>query len=161
MWSSITHDALVHYAGNLQIAASVFIFFGFIFSLVMVITLFMRFTGSTNTASQGDDSNEKPHRVSSLPRLSFLILQVCLYIGVVLQILAQFFGVLGLTINATPNAGDATADQYYKPFKNFVAHDWVIGKALSTYATVAWTSALACAVIASLFFQMPRFKKPF
>jgi hypothetical protein len=76
-----------------------------------------------------------------------------------LQVLAQFFGVLGLTVNATPNAGDASQDQPDTTSDNFVAQDWVIDKALSTYATIAWTSALLCALIATSIFRRPRFSK--
>jgi len=82
-----------------------------------------------------------------------------LYIGAVLQLFAQFFGVLGLTVNASPNSRDANGDQPDFNLNNFDAADWIIDLALSRYATVAWTSALAAAAVATVLFKTPSFKK--
>ncbi|KAA6408755.1 MAG: hypothetical protein FRX48_07098 [Lasallia pustulata] len=63
------------------------------------------------------------------------------YSSALLQLLAQYFGPPGLTISATPSGADAAANKYSlkAPRNNFAAHDWVIDKALSSYATLAWT----------------------
>lgn len=82
-----------------------------------------------------------------------------LYIGAVLQIFAQFFGVLGLTVTASPNSRNANIYQPEGDYKNFSAEDWIIDLALSSYATVAWTSALAAAAVATILFTTPTFRK--
>jgi hypothetical protein len=82
-----------------------------------------------------------------------------LYIGAVLQIFAQFFGVLGLTVTASPNSRDANSNQPDPLMNNFGAADWIVDLALSRYATVAWTSALAAAAMATVLFTTPAPRK--
>jgi hypothetical protein len=83
-----------------------------------------------------------------------------LYIGAVLQLFAQFFGVLGLTVSASPNARNANGDQQNTLLNNFDAADWVMDVALSRYATVAWTAALAAAVAAKGLLRTSSARKP-
>lgn len=89
-----------------------------------------------------------------------LALLTCLYAGILTQILAQYFGVLGLTINATPKDKDSAKTAVQDTdYDNFMVDTWAIGKGLSTYATVAWASAVACATIAKALFRTPRYPK--
>lgn len=87
------------------------------------------------------------------------MLLACLYAGALTQILAQYFGVLGLTVNATPTADTAKGVVNDNDWNNFQADSWAIGEGLSTYATIAWTSALASAAVATTVFRTPRFTK--
>lgn len=191
----------MHYAGNLQIAASTFIVVGLCAALVLCTSTILlgvmeskkpsdRSAHSQgSSAEEGQDAIAVQHDVESkslqrdrhrkhhgptyedVPRhagssatpwaVAFFL--GCLYIGAFLQLLAQFFGVLGLTVSATPKQ-DAellvfqdigTTDQG----DNYDPDSWVIGKALSTYATVAWTSAVLCATVATLVMRRPRIAK--
>lgn len=105
------------------------------------------------------------HSKSGEPRSVYipyvvLALLVFLYAGILTQILAQFFGVLGLTVNATPKATDeAKAIIQFDAEIKFQADTWAIGKGLSTYATIAWASAAACAAVATALFRTPRYPK--
>jgi hypothetical protein len=162
----------VHYAGNLQIAASVFITLGLLLSLIL--SLFSLKLGSSDnhhvSESAAKDTSEKntsettnvrspKHHKSRLAPFVSLALIISLSLGALLQFLAQFFGILGLTVNATPNAGRVTKDQYKKSLNNFSANQWVVDKALSSYATVAWTSAIVGALVVAAVFRTPRFSK--
>lgn len=84
-----------------------------------------------------------------------LILLLSLYTGAILQILAQFFAILALTINATPSPAQATQNGSAE----FGASAWTMDKALTAYATVAWTTALACALLTGYLYRTPRFAK--
>lgn len=89
-----------------------------------------------------------------------LALLTCLYAGILTQILAQYFGVLGLTVNATPKDKDsAQAAIQDTNYGNFMVDTWAIGRGLSTYATIAWASAVACAAVAKVLFRTPRYPK--
>lgn len=104
--------------------------------------------------------NKTPWSRSSATPYVVAVLLICLYVGSLLQILAQLFGMLGLTVNATPSdTQDAYNDQSNTTFAYFAVGHWTIGKALSTYATVAWTSAVLCAAVATSVFRTPRFTK--
>lgn len=102
----------------------------------------------------------RPHR-SRRPKLSpytpyVAASSVCLLcIGAALQVIAQFFGVLALTLNASPVPDDISNDTNGA----FGANSWVIGVALSTYATVAWTTALITAGLVILTYRLPRIEK--
>ncbi|KAF1950577.1 hypothetical protein CC80DRAFT_229143 [Byssothecium circinans] len=149
----------VHYAGNLQIAASVFITLGLILSLALAALAVLRVPPSSSLSESEAVSNPlavEGRRSSSVLAYTPVVLVFFLYIGAVLQVLAQFFGILGLIVNPTPNGGDATASQHKKLLNNFAAHEWVMDKGLTTYATVAWTSAVLCAVIATAVFRRSR-----
>jgi hypothetical protein len=76
-----------------------------------------------------------------------------------MQFIAQFFGVLGLTMNATPTAADVVGNQPNGTLSNFAAQSWVVDRALSSYATVAWTAALGCAAVTTMMFRTPKFVK--
>jgi hypothetical protein len=166
MWMMhlLTGPFVVHYAGNLQIAASVFIGLGLIFSLALfVVPLVPRWESSVAASDRAEgeerhEHHEKPRETAPITSYVVFMLLSCLYTGALLQILAQYFGVLGLTVTATPNAKDAVQFQL-DGANNFMGHDWVIGRALSAFATVAWTSALFCAGIATAVFTRPRFPK--
>jgi Ca2+/Na+ antiporter len=161
----------VHYAGNLQIAASVFITLALLFSLILcLISLKPRRqqtadapseqSAETKTDAVVHHADAKRHKSKLTPKIVILLLG-SLYIGAVLQIFAQFFGILGLTLNASPNAERANGDQPTFGLNNFSADDWTIDLALSRYATVAWTSALAAAAVATVIFRTPRSRKFF
>ncbi|KAL5326212.1 hypothetical protein ACEPPN_007350 [Leptodophora sp. 'Broadleaf-Isolate-01'] len=174
----------VHYTGNLQIAASVFITLALILLLPITAANILLTTSShhpaagaaptaesaatepstTKTHHPDHNSNSNPHhrpqythRFSPYTPPIVLFTILSLYIGVILQLIAQFFGVLGLTIIATPDQFQAV--QHASGVLG--ATPWVIDKALATYATVAWTSALACAVLVSRAYRMPRWDKFF
>jgi len=177
-------DRPVHYAGNLQIAASFFIVLGLCFALVLsVFTAILglvpsrRAEGSRPEGEAVETREERrkeareeareerqfrSRRSRNTPYVTALLL-ACLYTGILMQLLAQFFGVLGLTLNATPDQATAVS---YRPntdvdlrIDNFQADSWAVGKGLSTYATIAWTSAAACAAVASTVFRRPSFPK--
>jgi hypothetical protein len=105
------------------------------------------------------DDNPENHpvdrRLSPYTPYIVLILLFSLYTSAVLQILAQFFGVLALTIDATPTPYQAV--QYNRDVLG--ATPWIIDKALSVYATVAWTSSLATAGLVGFVYRTPRFTK--
>ncbi|KAH7407446.1 hypothetical protein BKA64DRAFT_640378 [Cadophora sp. MPI-SDFR-AT-0126] len=171
----------VHYTGNLQIAASVFITLGLILLIPLTLANFLlgvespKHTAHTSAAATmsteeagtepktvahttGPSNGQKAHGSKKLspwtPHLVFVLL-ASLYIGAILQILAQFFGVISMTIIATPTQDQAVQSNV----DNLGATPWIIDKALSTYATVAWTSALACAGLVGLVYRTPRFTK--
>jgi hypothetical protein len=165
---------LVHYAGNLQIAACVFITLGLVSGLVLLgLSVSPRSTAAPEEVTAGESAKEHHGRhhhhqghhhhpeTQSRGPAPFVVfaLQLFLLIGAILQFLAQFFGVLGLTVNATPNGASAALYQYQVDDNNFVAHDWVIGKGMGAYATTAWTTALASAFLAGSVFTMPSFPK--
>ncbi|KAK0100919.1 hypothetical protein ONS95_007361 [Cadophora gregata] len=171
----------VHYTGNLQIAASVFITLSLILLIPLTIANFLlgvkgpRYATHTpaaatiSTEEAGTEPKAATHTMGPLnghktpirkkpatwtPYLVFVLL-VSLYIGAILQILAQFFGVISMTIIATPTQDQAIQSNV----DNLGATPWIIDKALSAYATVAWTSALACAGLVSLVYRTPKFTK--
>jgi hypothetical protein len=139
-------------------------------SLVLAGFAILRGNGSHSAPEERGGVKEGHRNENEAPRtegksktgisayIAFMLL-VCLYTGSLMQILAQFFGILGLTINASLNAQDVVSAQGKPGLNNFVAHAWVVDKALSSYATVAWTSALLCAAIATVVFRTPRFAK--
>ncbi|KAI9857979.1 MAG: hypothetical protein M1813_007949 [Trichoglossum hirsutum] len=137
----------VHYAGNLQIASSFFITLGLIVTLTLAAV-------SILSVSRTSESEAAPRPYPFIhPLVSFLLF--CLYVGALLQFIAQFFGVLAFTINATP-----TPDQTrQKNGDDFGVNEWVIDKALSAYATVAWTSAVACALVVASGYRRSKFEK--
>ena len=181
----LTIRATVHYAGNLQIAASFFITSGLCLALVLSIFTVTasllssseapasyRQRGSKATEACQTELNEQPEqstqpghksskpsaRSKATPYVVSVLLS-CLYVGAVMQILAQCFGVLGLTVNATPSAQSAKDTVHNSDWVYFVADSWAIGKGSSMYATTAWASALACAALATTVFRTPRFPK--
>jgi len=82
-----------------------------------------------------------------------MVLLFMLCAGAILRILAQFFGVLGLTITAT-GTDCSTGDQ-----SAYGASSWMIGRALSTYTTTAWISAIATAAMTAFIYRTPRSTK--
>lgn len=150
----------VHYAGNLQIAASLFITLGLILSLALALFPFLNRSPSSPTEPK-DPAPEPstPRSKGGIKLYTVFFFLFCLYAGALLQLLAQFFGVLGLTMNATPTAADVTGNQPNGTLSNFAAQAWVIDRALSAYATVAWTAALMCAAVTTAAFRTPRLIK--
>ena len=135
---------VVHMAGNLQIAATVFTGFGLLVSFAFLVTLFLPHHQRTAGESREAKSHAGSTAATALAILTPLLV-LSLVIGAVLQVLAQFFGVLGLTLNATQNARDVIS-KAPGGFRNFGASDWVLDIALVRYASVAWLSAVLCAV---------------
>lgn len=146
----------VHYTGNLQIAASVFITLGLISLVQLTLINFLGADPSVNALDEGHASRSHYHkRISPLIPYIVLMTLFSLYVGAILQVLAQFFGVLGLTVNATPTAYQAEQNN-----QNFLgATPWIMDKALTTYATVAWTMAVACAGLVGFVYRTPKFPK--
>jgi Trk-type K+ transport system membrane component len=91
-------------------------------------------------------------KMSPIPSYAAMALLFCLCAGALLQVLAQFFGVLGLTITATGTQGPSTG-------QNVGVSLWTVDVALSRYATVAWTFSLATAAMTLLAYRIPRFAK--
>ena len=124
-------------------------------------------TAKVEKATDGDRAEgiEPQHRSHASPSRSpfapyvVAVLLGCLYLGALLQLLAQYFGVLGLTVNATPTVDTAVGAVRNSDYNNFLADSWAIGRGLSTFATLAWTSALACAGLATTMFRTPRYAK--
>ncbi|KAJ9607110.1 hypothetical protein H2200_008182 [Cladophialophora chaetospira] len=164
----------VHYSGNLQIAASVFITLGLLLCLVVLAGTLLGPTRTSEDPVQApdDQSSKTPtavatgshhhhqqnaHRGRRSTVLSYMVtaLMGSLYIGAVLQFVAQFFAVLGLTLTATP-----TPNQVSNNHDNlFGAKPWIMDIALTRYATVAWTTAIACAMIVGANYRTPRFER--
>ena len=169
----ILNEDPVHFAGDLQIAASTFTGVGLLIAVVVsAANILLAFRPSrednradeTRSGEQDDaavqdtpqdaehprsHNAKRRHHVGShhalgvTPYLASTLIAF-LAIGAVLQLLAQFFGVLGLSLNNsyTPSAvtGAAVPD-----FENFGANEWTLDIALTRYATVAWVSAIVCA----------------
>jgi hypothetical protein len=173
---------IVHYTGNIQIASSVFITLALILLLPLTLGNFFLGLGvglgkedtthpveaeeasspsgaKNGAASQITPSTTNRHPLSKhlSPYTPYVVLITLffLYVGAVLQILAQFFGILGMTSNATPIPSQAV--QYNQG--ELGATPWIMDKALSTYTTVAWTSALATAGLVGIVYRTPRFEK--
>ncbi|KAF8851877.1 hypothetical protein BDZ45DRAFT_678782 [Acephala macrosclerotiorum] len=161
----------VHWTGNLQIAASVFITLGLILLIpITAANILLGFGSSRSSASEPgveatSSSPPKPdnHAHHRQPRHKFspftppLILATILFlsIGAILQFVAQFFGVLGMTINGTPFPDQAV--QHNPDILG--ATPWIMDKALTAYATVAWTFAGVGAVGVGMVYRVPRWEK--
>jgi hypothetical protein len=155
----------VHLAGNLQIAASTFTGLGLLVSFAFGVTVFLSKPHQRDEGATAGESRKSEHHAGRGDRhhsrraraLAFMtaILILFLLLGAALQVLAQFFGVLGLTQNATPNANLIT-QRYLSGFGNFSAGDWILDIALVRYASVAWLSAVLCAVGAGWLFWRTR-----
>lgn len=165
---------VVHYAGHLQIAASCFLCLGLLLLLPLTVlnVVIGTFSGES-TRERGSEpvgeakaerhaSAKLRHRSDSYrDRLSpwtpyvVLLLVTSLYAGAFLQILAQLFGILGLTVNATPTPAEATQNGS----EEFGASTWIMDKALTEFATVAWATALPCALLTGYIYRTPKFSK--
>ncbi|CZR52729.1 uncharacterized protein PAC_02606 [Phialocephala subalpina] len=164
----------VHWTGNLQIAATVFITLGLILLIPITaanVLLGVGSSSSSNTAptveaseiSTGKTKDHPLHHHPQRQKHKFstftppLILATILFlsIGAILQFVAQFFGVLGLTINGTP-----FPDQAIQHNRDILgATPWIMDKALTAYASVAWTMAGAGAVGVGMVYRVPRWEK--
>lgn len=110
--------------------------------------------GRRHCTSEAVDRRRRSDLYSYTPYVAaFSVCFLC--IGAVLQVIAQSFGVLGLTLNASPTPDYISTNNDGA----FGANSWVIGVALSTYATVAWTTALATAALTTLTYRLPRIGK--
>lgn len=159
-------------AGNLQIAASTFTGLGLILAVVLqLLALLMMPAASTHrdpgetvviveeSATESRSKKHHPHashnshagharpvtRRSTRILTSSLVLSLLL--GAALQVLAQFFGVLSLSVLATPTAAVVNTIAP-RGFTNFAASDWMLDIGLTRYASVAWAFSLAGAGLA-------------
>jgi hypothetical protein len=158
-------------AGNLQIAASTFIGLGLILAVVLQLLALLMMPAGSNHRDPGEtvvveesatESRSKKHHPHAshnthaghtrpVTRRSTRILTgglvLSLLLGAVLQLLAQFFGVLSLSVLATPTA---TVVNTIAPrgFTNFAASDWMLDIGMTRYASVAWAFSLAGAGLA-------------
>lgn len=174
----------VHLAGNLQIAASTFTGLGLILAvLLQLIALVVALRSpshgrhdETVVVVQGAESSTtqiKPHQHHHQPahhgqpnpsrhrqhgtRTLTLILILSLVLGAVLQLLAQFFGVLSQTVLASPAATVVNSlPQIPRGMSNFVATDWMLDIGLTRYASVAWAFSLAGGALAGLLLVLGR-----
>lgn len=114
-----------------------------------------RHTTGTGHNAHGSKSNHSPQHTKSPAKIYMAgFLLAFMYTGVLMQILAQYFGVLGLVTYGTPTAQDIAGTS-----QGITSETWKIDKGLSTYATVAWTSALATAALAGTVFRTPTFRQ--
>lgn len=165
---------LVHYAGNLQVTAAVFLTLALLLAIVLatftVAAVSLPAVASDSAREHDPKSADAstvpvtPRKRTAIPRSKATpyvtaMFLACLVIGAVTQVLAQYFGVLGLTVNATPSAADAIGAVHESDAIFFRADSWAISRGLSVYGTTAWASAIACAVVASSVFRTPRFTK--
>ena len=165
-----SYSDLVHYSGNLQIAASVFTTLGLCLLISLTIFTSLPNHSSWNTQTQESVSsntetptepktastrhgnhNKTSKTVSSGVRYLVILLSFSLYTSAALQMLAQFFAILGLTLNATPTPAQATQNGT----GNFGASSWIMDRALTQFATVAWTSSLTCAMLVDYVYHKP------
>ncbi|KAH8654010.1 hypothetical protein BGZ60DRAFT_419140 [Tricladium varicosporioides] len=169
----------VHWTGNLQIAASVFITLGLILLLPLTVANAMLALGSsssssspeprteaeataTSTTIKENHMNSNHHHPASPRHLlspfapSLVLLTIVFFgVGALLQFTAQFFGVLAMTINGTPFPDQAV--QHNRDILG--ATPWIMDRALTSYASVAWTMALCAAVGIGLVYRLPRLEK--
>ncbi|CZR68332.1 uncharacterized protein PAC_18231 [Phialocephala subalpina] len=172
----------VHWSGNLQIAACVFITIGLILLLpISLANLLVSTNPNSANKPDVDQAAQEAHdreltseatqvtkakprhrhsrrhhsRLSPITPYLVLLAILSLYIGASLQIFAQFFGVLGLTVNATPTAGQVENNN-----SDFLGSTpWMMDKALTAYATVTWTLAVTAATLMGLVYRIPRWPK--
>lgn len=152
----LIQDITVHYAGNLQIATCVFVTLGLIASLGLAIAAFIPVNRRKHEKGNeaGLEQSPKPAgRSSPLLDLALSLVLLMLGIGIALQILAQFFGILGLVITATPDTENLDVQQPEPNYAVYTSDDWIIGEGLARYATVTWVSALAALLIARVTFS--------
>ncbi|KIM99943.1 hypothetical protein OIDMADRAFT_30313 [Oidiodendron maius Zn] len=107
------------------------------------------------SAKQRHRSDSYRDRLSPWTPYVVLLIVTSLYAGAFLQILAQLFGILGLTVNATPTPAQATQNGS----EEFGASTWIMDKALTEFATVAWATALPCALLTGYLYRTPKFSK--
>lgn len=114
---------------------------------------------SQHERKEGDGAvSDSYQRSRSTPYVTFVLL-ICLYAGALMQILAQYFAILGLTVDASLTPDVLYGERQNQDENYYSAQNWVIGRGLSTYATVTWTSSLLCAAVATSVFRTPRFPK--
>lgn len=114
-----------------------------------------RDTTSAEHHAHSSRSNHKTEHTKGTGKIYMAgFLLAFMYVGVVMQILAQYFGVLGLVTYASPTPSDVV-----NAGQGVTAETWKIDKGLSTYATIAWTSALATAALAGVVFKTPSFRQ--
>lgn len=172
----------IHLAGNFAISGSVFISTGFLLYLLLGgFTLSRLLAGpSSKMSSSGaqaaaesgnkretsemvDTAQREPraHRKRVRSYTSFLNLtaSISLYLGAILSLIAQFYGILGLVQSAPNNAdwASSSAGNSKNVDTDVVGYHgpWYQGNALSVYFTCAWAFALAATVVASRTWSMP------
>ena len=141
----------MHYAGNLQIAAAVFITLSLLLLLAFISAHFFAIRQRNGPEEEeltadGAATDGPKHRSNSRIPQKWRIVRayfykttvLSLWVGAILQFLAQFFGILGLTVVATGPLGDVNGG-------NYGASTWSIDLALARYGSAAWLSALVAA----------------
>ena len=169
----------VHAAGNYAISGTVLISVGFLVVLLLVPMAVLQTrtghseaalresepsdniavdkTGSRATTSAGQ-TNSSPSR-SFFQSLHFSS-AVLFYIGAILILLSQFYGILGF-IQSSPNNADfasSAAGNSKDVDTNVVGYHgpWYQGVALSAYLTCAWVFALATPVLTTRLWSFPQ-----
>jgi hypothetical protein len=136
----------IHLAGNFGIASTFFIGVGFLATGALALLSLSR-SGSASSPGW-------------LPYLSLATL-VFLFVGVATALLSQFYGVLGFMISL-PNQSDFASSQGTGGSSEVDQHGahgpWYQGRALSTYATLAWAFGAAAGTLASLTWRLPSWK---
>lgn len=161
-------------AGNLQIAASTFTGLGLILAIpLQLIALFVLLRSSSHgnhseTVAVVHESEAGPahtkhhqhqpsHNWHAHPtrerqqgtRTLTTALILSFVLGAILQLLAQFFGVLSHTVLASPAATVVNSMPQIPPgMSNFLATDWILDIGLTRYASVAWAFSLAGGALA-------------
>jgi len=170
----------VHAAGNYAISGTVLISVGFLVVLLLVPMAFLQTrsshseatmrdaepsdniavdkTGTRATTSTGQ-THSSPSR--SLFRSLHFSSAVLFYIGAILILISQFYGILGF-IQSSPNNADwatSAAGNSKDVDTNIVGYHgpWYQGVALSAYLTCAWVFALATPVLTTRLWSFPRF----
>jgi len=145
----------IHYAGNYNIASTVFIGTTFILVIIMVIVNFFSLDNTNDsvttaesehavTVGESEHHEHHHHQPSSTAStitlsLTHLILPFTI-IGAATALISQYYAILGLIQSAPNNADFATSTG------NREHHDpWVQGKALSVYMSLSWFWALLVA----------------
>jgi hypothetical protein len=115
--------------------------------------------GEVAELSRSEERTRSHHlrRLSHWAPVVNLLLLLSLYIGALLQFLTQISAILGLTVLATPTQLAVQSNNLGGTGRG--ATDWTMDKALSQYVTVAWTTALACALLSGYIYRRPRFAK--
>ncbi|MCJ1385952.1 hypothetical protein MMC17_009077 [Xylographa soralifera] len=166
----------IHYAGNFAIAGSVFLGLGLLLTMGMfVATMHVVFPTrrKQNDAQQAradeDEAASKAaftestvhvekherrrRRFMVMSSINF-VLVMFLVVGILLTVVAQFYGILAFIQSSVNNADFATKGG------NKTQHGpWIQGRALSVYATLGWAFAGLAAVGALSAWRLPKWDR--
>ena len=157
----------IHSAGNLAITSTTFIGVGFLLTLIMTIMAYV-FVASPNSQANAnvDTSNDLENRdgataTAASTRPSYtqyinLVLILCLSIGGICGLLAQFYGILGFVQSQPDNGAFASGrGNVFDPTQDNAHMPWIEGTVLRSYLTCAWVFSAFAAGAAAAVWSLP------